>query len=74
MPEFVDYERYDALGLAELVRRKAVSPRDLLEAAIKRVETRNPAVNALVMPLTITGGRPLRTDYRRVRFAACRFS
>ena len=51
MPEFVDYERYDALGLAELVRRKAVSPLDLLEAAIKRVETRNPVVNAVVMPL-----------------------
>ena len=51
MPEFVDYERYDALGLADLVRRKAVSPRDLLETAIKRVEARNPAVNAVVMPL-----------------------
>jgi hypothetical protein len=51
VPEFVDYERYDALGLAELVRRKAVSPLDLLEAAIKRVETRNPVVNAVVMPL-----------------------
>jgi amidase len=49
--EFGDYERYDALGLAELVRQKSVSPRDLLEAAIKRVESRNPAVNAVVMPL-----------------------
>jgi amidase len=48
---FADYERYDALGLADLVRRKAVSPHDLLEAAIARVEARNAAVNALVMPL-----------------------
>ena len=35
MPEFADYERYDALGLADLVRRKDVSPSDLLEAAIE---------------------------------------
>jgi len=48
---FADYERYDALGLADLVRRKAVSADDLLEAAIERVEMRNPAVNAVVMPL-----------------------
>jgi Asp-tRNA(Asn)/Glu-tRNA(Gln) amidotransferase A subunit family amidase len=48
---FADYERYDALGLADLVRRKAVSPDDLLEAAIERLEMRNPVVNAVVMPL-----------------------
>jgi len=48
---FADCERYDALGLADLVRRKAVSPLDLLDAAIERVEARNPAVNAVVMPL-----------------------
>jgi amidase len=48
---FADYERYDALGLADLVRRKAVSPEDLLDAAIERVEARNQAVNAIVMPL-----------------------
>jgi amidase len=48
---FADYERYDALGLAELVRGKKVSPSELLEAAINRVEVRNAAVNAVVMPL-----------------------
>jgi amidase len=37
--------------LADLVRRKEVSPEDLLDAAIERVEARNPAVNAIVMPL-----------------------
>jgi amidase len=39
---FADYERYDALGLTDLVRRKAVSPDDLLEAAIERLEVRTP--------------------------------
>jgi len=33
------------------VRRKEVTPSELLEAAIERVETRNPAVNAVVMKL-----------------------
>ena len=51
MSGFADYERYDALGLADLVRRKEVSPEDLLDAAIERVEARNQAVNAVVMPL-----------------------
>jgi len=48
---FADYEQYDALGLADLVRRKEVNAEDLLEAAIERVEARNQAVNAVVMPL-----------------------
>jgi amidase len=51
MSAFVDYEQYDALGLADLVRRGKVAPVDLLEAAIERVEARNPAVNAVVMRL-----------------------
>jgi len=51
MSGFADYEAYDALGLADLVRRNKVSPSDLLEAAIERVEARNPAVNAVVIKL-----------------------
>ena len=51
MSRFEDYEEYDALGLADLVRRNKVSAHDLLEAAIERVEARNPAVNAVVIKL-----------------------
>ncbi|HEY7759932.1 MAG TPA: amidase [Burkholderiales bacterium] len=51
MSGFADYEQYDALGLADLVRRNEVTPRELLDAAIERVEARNPAVNAVVMKL-----------------------
>jgi Asp-tRNA(Asn)/Glu-tRNA(Gln) amidotransferase A subunit family amidase len=43
MGGFAEYEQYDALGLADLVRRKEVTPSELLEAAIERVEARNPA-------------------------------
>jgi amidase len=43
-----DYSNFDGLGLAELVRSKQVSPSELVEAAIERVERRNPALNAVV--------------------------
>ncbi|OYW17153.1 MAG: hypothetical protein B7Z52_07225, partial [Burkholderiales bacterium 12-64-5] len=51
MAAFPDYEQYDAIGLAELVRRRDVTPTELLDAAIERVEARNPAVNAVTMKL-----------------------
>jgi amidase len=43
-----DYEHYDGLGLAELVRTRAVTAKELLTAAVERIEARNPAVNAVV--------------------------
>src|SRR5215468_2019468 len=43
-----DYERYDGLGLAGLVKDGSVSADELLDAAIERVEQRNPAINAVV--------------------------
>jgi amidase len=51
MSGFAEYETHDALGLAELVRQRKVTPGALLEAAIARVEARNAAVNAVTMPL-----------------------
>jgi Asp-tRNA(Asn)/Glu-tRNA(Gln) amidotransferase A subunit family amidase len=51
MSGFADYEHYDALGLADLVRRSKVTPTMLLEAAIERVEARNRTVNAVVAKL-----------------------
>jgi amidase len=51
MASFADYEAYDAVGLADLVRQRKVTPTELLDAAIARVEARNPTVNAVVLPL-----------------------
>jgi len=45
---FAEYEQFDALGLAELVRRRDVSPRELVQTAIERIETRNPRLNAVI--------------------------
>ena len=45
---FSDYERYDGLGLAALVKARQVSSAELLAAAMERVEQRNPTINAVV--------------------------
>ena len=59
MSGFTDYEQYDGLGLADLVRRRKVTPRELLEAAIECVEARNTAVNAVVMKLYDNGRKAI---------------
>ena len=41
-----DYEAHDALGLASLVARKEVSPGELLDAALARLDAVNPKINA----------------------------
>jgi amidase len=43
-----NYADYDGLGLAELVRNRDVTPSELLEAAIERIERHNPKLNAVV--------------------------
>ncbi len=48
MGEFKEYDSYDALGLADLVRRRQVSATELLDTAIARTERINPKINAVV--------------------------
>ena len=48
---FSEYGRYDALGLAELVRKREVTPGELLEAALARAEAVNPKLNAIIIPM-----------------------
>jgi amidase len=43
-----DYDRYDGLGLAALVRGRDVTAGEVLDAAVERMEARNAAVNAVV--------------------------
>jgi amidase len=43
-----DYCDYDGVGLAELVAAKSVKPIELVDAAIARVEKRNPTLNAVI--------------------------
>ncbi|MHB8876371.1 MAG: amidase, partial [Myxococcaceae bacterium] len=43
-----EYDQLDALGLARLVAEKKVTPLELLNAAIERVEARNGRLNAVI--------------------------
>ncbi|MCB9422796.1 MAG: amidase [Ardenticatenaceae bacterium] len=48
MSTFPEYEQFDGLGLAELVHTGQVSSLELVEAAIERIEARNPQLNAVI--------------------------
>ncbi|MFA5884631.1 MAG: amidase, partial [Acidimicrobiia bacterium] len=45
-----DFQWLDATAQAELVRRGEVTPRELVDAAIARIEALNPALNAVITP------------------------
>ncbi len=45
---FNEYNDYDALGLAELIRQRQVTPQELLDTAIDRVATHDATINAVV--------------------------
>ena len=49
MSGFSEFDQYDALGLAELVRGKDVTPEELLDESIDRVERLNPELNAVTL-------------------------
>lgn len=51
MSGFPEYDRYDGLGLAELVRSRQVTPAELLEEAITRLGEVNPTLNAVITPM-----------------------
>lgn len=64
MSGFKEYDQYDAIGLAELIRNGEVSADELLDEAIARTEKVNPDINAVVFKLydeakkTIDAGLP----------------
>ncbi|MGA7817366.1 amidase family protein, partial [Caballeronia sp.] len=44
-----DYPDYDAIGLAELIRKGTTSARELIDTAIARAESADRALNAIVL-------------------------
>ena len=48
---FPEYDQFDGLGLADLVKRGEVSARELALTAIARIEALNPALNAVIHTL-----------------------
>ncbi|HVJ20957.1 MAG TPA: amidase [Polyangiaceae bacterium] len=51
MSRFKEFSEFDAIGLAELVRKREVSPVELCEETIERIERVNPQLNAVIAKL-----------------------
>ncbi len=51
MGGFKEYNQYDGLGLAQLVKKKEISAAELCEEAITRIERVNPTLNAVITPM-----------------------
>jgi Asp-tRNA(Asn)/Glu-tRNA(Gln) amidotransferase A subunit family amidase len=67
-----EFESYDGLGLAGLVRSGDASAAELLDAAIARVEARNPELNAVVSRLYDQARPPSPQACPMDRSPACR--
>ena len=44
----IPYKDYDGLGLAELIKKKEIHPKELIEEAISTIEILNPHLNAVI--------------------------
>ena len=51
MSSFSEYDQFDAVGLAELVRGGKISAIEVCEEAIRRAEALNQKLNAIILPL-----------------------
>ena len=47
----INYTRYDAMGLAQLIKNKDISATELLQLAISQAEQHNPSINAIITKL-----------------------
>ena len=61
---FKEYDNYDGIGIAGLIKQKEVSAYEVLDEAIKRIEKLNPQINAVITKMydeakkTIKNGLP----------------
>ena len=51
MTSFPDYDQYDGIGLAKLIKNGEISSLEVCEEAIRRAENLNPKLNAIVTTL-----------------------
>ena len=57
MPLLPEYDELDATAMAALVAQKKLHPKELVEAAIERIERSNPALNAVIYKMYETARR-----------------
>jgi len=70
---FADYDKHDALGLAALVRERAMKPEELLDAAVARIERNNPQINAVILKLYDRAWAAIATGLPQGPFAGVPF-
>jgi amidase/6-aminohexanoate-cyclic-dimer hydrolase len=74
MPMTLDeYLTFDALGLADLVRRKEVTPGELLDLALRRVRAVNPKIYALAHEYEALARRQIASGHGSGPFAGVPF-
>ena len=73
MSGFMEYDRYDAVGLADLVRKREVSAAELLDGARERCDRVNPKLNAVVYRVDGEAERALGSVHRDQPFAGVPF-
>ena len=73
MGGFKEYGKYDAMGLAECVRKGDVTAAELCEEAIDRIEKINPQLNAVVTPMFDMGRKAAHQSLPDSPFAGVPF-
>ena len=73
MSGFSEYSSMDGVGLGELVRNKEVSPSELVEEAISRIERLNPQLNAVIHTMYDEARRLAKSDRGDGPFAGVPF-
>ncbi|RIW35091.1 amidase [Bacillus salacetis] len=65
----IEYEKYDGLGLASLIKNGEVSPVELIESAITRIEELNPSLNAVIHKMYDSAQESLKNLDKSLPFA-----
>lgn len=73
MSGFKEFDQYDGIGLAELVRKKEVSPAELCEEAISRIERVNPKLNAVITHMHDLARKAIREPLPKALFTGVPF-
>lgn len=73
MGTFPEYDRYDALALAELIRKKEITSVEICEAAIARIEKINPRINAVIRPMFDIGRKAAGANLTDGQFSGVPF-
>ena len=73
MGDFVEYDQYDGIGLAGLIRTGEIKAAEVCEEAIDRAEAYNPKINAINTPLydyarKVSNNLPLNGRFHGVPF------